>query len=101
MSYKSILHKMGNVTNTLYYKWSMLKVLVTQSRPTLCDPVAHSLPGSSVYGIRQGRMLGWVAISSRGSPYPEIGPGSLVSPVLAGGLFSTASDVANSFMLFD
>ena len=41
---------------------------VTQSCPTLCDPVDCSPPGSSVHGILQARILEWVAISfSRGS----------------------------------
>ena len=41
---------------------------VTQSCPTLCDPMDCSLPGSSVHGIFQARILEWVAISfSRGS----------------------------------
>ena len=35
---------------------------VAQSCPTLCDPVACSLPGSSVHGILQARILEWVAI---------------------------------------
>ena len=40
---------------------------VTQSCLTLCDPMGCSLPGSSVYGIFQERVLEWVAISfSRG-----------------------------------
>ena len=35
---------------------------------TLCDPMNCSLPGSSVHGILQARVLEWVAISSfRGS----------------------------------
>ena len=35
---------------------------------TLCDPMDCSLPGSSVHGILQARILDWVAIpSSRGS----------------------------------
>ena len=35
---------------------------------TLCDPVDYSLPGSSVHGILQARILEWVALpSSRGS----------------------------------
>ena len=39
-----------------------------QSRPSLCDPVDCSLPGSSVQGILQVRILEWVAMSfSRGS----------------------------------
>ena len=40
--------------------------------PTFCDPVDCSLPGSSVHGISQARILGWVAISfSRGSSRPR------------------------------
>ena len=42
-------------------------VLVSQSCPTLCDPMDCSPPGSSVYEIRQARILEWVAITfSRG-----------------------------------
>ena len=45
---------------------------VAQSCPTLCDPMDCSLPGSSVHGIFQARVLEWVAISfSRGSPRPR------------------------------
>ena len=45
---------------------------VTQSCPTLYDPMDCSLPGSSVYGIFQARVLEWVAISfSRGSSQPR------------------------------
>ena len=36
-----------------------------QSWPTLCDPMDCSLPGSSVHGIFQARILEWVA---RGLP---------------------------------
>ena len=44
---------------------------VTQSCPTLCDPMDCSLPRSSVHGIFQARVLEWVAISfSRGSSRP-------------------------------
>ena len=40
--------------------------------PTLCDPVDCSLPGSSVHGILQARILEWVAISfSGGSSRPR------------------------------
>ena len=43
-------------------------VLVAQSCLTLCDPMDCGPPGSSVHGILQARILGWVAISfSRGS----------------------------------
>ena len=36
---------------------------VTQSCLTLCDPMDQSLPGSSVHGIFQARLLEWAAIS--------------------------------------
>ena len=36
---------------------------VAQSCPTLCDPMDYSLPGSSVHGIFQERVLEWVAIA--------------------------------------
>ena len=35
---------------------------VTQSCPTLSDPMDYSLPGSSVHGIFQARVLEWGAI---------------------------------------
>ena len=45
---------------------------VAQSRPTLCNPMDCSLPGSSARGIFQARILEWVAISfSRGSSQPR------------------------------
>ena len=43
-----------------------------QSCLTLCDPMDCSLPGSSVHGILQARILEWVAMSfSRGSLQPR------------------------------
>ena len=46
--------------------------LCAQSCPTLCNPMDHSPPGSSVYGIFWARILGWVAISfSKGSSQPR------------------------------
>ena len=48
-----------------------VNVLVSQSCPTLCNPMVCSLPGSSVHGILQSRILECVAISfSRGSSQP-------------------------------
>ena len=45
---------------------------VTQSCPTLCDPMDSTQPGSSIHGIFQARILEWVAISfSRGSAQPR------------------------------
>ena len=34
-----------------------------ESCPTLCDPIEGSLPGSSVHGIFQARVLEWGAIA--------------------------------------
>ena len=59
---------------------------VAQSCPTLCDPMDCSLPGSSVHGIFQARVLEWGALPSpnvlstnpnyrfckNGKPYPNI-----------------------------
>ena len=62
--------------------------------PILCDPMDCSLPGSSVHGILRERILEWVAMpSSRGPGDPGIKPvflSSLMSPVLAGGFFTTS-----------
>ena len=44
---------------------------VSQSCQTLCDPVACSLPGSSVHGIYQAIVLGWIAISFSREEYTE------------------------------
>ena len=60
-----------------------MKVLVVQS----CPVMSCSLPGSSVHGILQARILEWVAISfSRGSSTPRDG-----TPVfcITGRLFTT------------
>ena len=57
----------------LHYNWSdLLKIQtpyiyvcsVTQSCPTLCNPMNYSPPGSSVLEISQARILEWVAVSS-------------------------------------
>ena len=51
---------------------SEVKVLVAQSCLTFCDPMDYSLPGSSVQGILQARILEWVAFPfSRGSSQPR------------------------------
>ena len=43
-----------------------------QSCPTLCNPMDCSLPGSSVHGILQVRILEWIVMSSsRGSSRPR------------------------------
>ena len=57
----------------------MMKVKVTQSCPTLCDPMDCSLPGSSVHRILQARILERVAGSLPSAdhlPNPGIEPRS-------------------------
>ena len=50
----------------------MGKWKVAQSCLTLCNPMGCSLPGSSVHGTLQARILQWVAIAfSRGSSQPR------------------------------
>ena len=71
--------------------------------PTVCDPTDWSLPGSSVHGISQARIMEWVAMPfSRGSSQPRVPcppPGNLpdsgmeprfpASSALAGRFFTT------------
>jgi len=45
-----------------FSKVVMVCVLVSQSSPTLCNPIDCSLPGSSVHGILQGRTQEWVVM---------------------------------------
>ena len=52
-----------------------VKVLVTQSCPTLRDPINCSPPGSSVHGIFQARILEWLPCPLSGDlPKPGIEP---------------------------
>ena len=50
-----------------------VKVLLTQSCPTLRPHRLYSLPGSSVHGILQVRMLEWVAIFFSRGIFPTHG----------------------------
>ena len=55
---------------------------------TLCDPMDYSLPGFSVHGILQARILEWVAMPfSRGSPQPRDRTHVSFLPVLASWFF--------------
>ena len=64
---------MGLGMDSYFKLFSLLKVKVKSlSRVRLCDPMDCSLPGSSVHGILQARILEWVAISlSRRSSQPR------------------------------
>ena len=60
-----------------------------QSCPTLCNPMDCSLPGSSVHGILQVRILEWLAISfSRGASQPRDGNCISCISFTAGGFFT-------------
>ena len=62
-----------------------------QSCQTLCNPMGCSLPGSSVPGVLQARILEWVAIPSPGD---LTGPGIKPrSPALAGRFFTVGPQV--------
>ena len=60
---------------------------VAQSCPTLSDPMDCNLPGSSVHGVFQAKVLEWVAISfSSNAGDPGSIPGSGRSPGEGNGL---------------
>ena len=72
-SSKSYCMTQGGSLNLSKHQFSYLEdacmhVKLLQSCPTLCDSMDCSLPGSTVLGILQARLLEWVAMpSSRGS----------------------------------
>ena len=51
----------------------------------------YSLPGSSVHGILQARILEWQDPTPEDLPDPEIEPAPFMSPALAGGFFTTSA----------
>ena len=59
---RDLFKKIEDTKGTFHAKKSM-KVKVTQLCPTPSYPMDHSLPGSSVLGIFQARVLEWVAIA--------------------------------------
>ena len=70
---KESWNPLGNVMVIIHNcGWKWKKVLVTQSCPTLCNPMDWNPPDSSVHGILQARILDWVAVSfSRWSSQPR------------------------------
>ena len=80
----------------LFWHWLHEKEVevskVAQSCPTLCDPKDCCLPGSSVHGIFQARVLEWVAIPfSRGSSWPRDWTYISYISALAGKFFTTSA----------
>ena len=69
---RSILCGLSSSFSHTHIPWKKVKVLVSQSRLTLCNSADCSPPASSVHGILQARILEWVAISfSMGLPWPR------------------------------
>ena len=68
-----------------------------QSCLTVCDPMDHSPPDSSVHRILQARILEWVAMSSARGPLQGVNTHLFTSPVLATG-FSTTSTTQEAHM---
>ena len=71
-------HWVSCIGRQILYHWATKEAMmglwseVAQSCLTLCDPMDSSLPGFSVHGILQARILEWVTISfSRGSSWPR------------------------------
>ena len=71
-----------HITNLRYADENESESEVAQSCLTLCDTMDCSLPGSSVRGIFQARILECVAISASGNLPTGIEPASPVSPAL-------------------
>ena len=63
----------GIFFNRHILQYCMIYRDVTQSCPTLCDPMDCSLPGSSVHGIFQSIVLEWIAISFSRRIFPTQG----------------------------
>ena len=65
-----ILVVINTIPSFLWFNFNLFRIWcglkkegdVAQPCQTLCDPVDCSLPGSSVHGILQARILEWVAI---------------------------------------
>ena len=61
------------IIHLIFFHWNIYSIVLIsaaaaaakslQSCPTLCDPMDRSLPGSSVHGIFQARVLEWGAIA--------------------------------------
>ena len=84
VSIMKIQVKQSHVKNALCMHAKLL-----QSCSTLCDPVEHSLPGSSLHGTIQARILEWVAMpSSRGSSWPRDQPRDSCGSCISGRFFT-------------
>ena len=92
----------------VFFSYSVYGCVLSHfSRVQLFATLDYSPLGSSVHGIFQARILGWVAMSSsRGSSDPRIEPTVLMSPAMGGRFFTTgatweAHSVFEFFIYFD
>ena len=102
-SHQAILHFSAD-TNSLSFKLTPFwycHAKSCQSGPTLHDPMGCSLPGSTVLGILQAKILEWVAIPfSGGSSQPRDQTHISKSPALAGGFFITSATQEAQFWYY-
>ena len=83
------LHHVAKVLE--YRETGMSAAKLLQSCPVLCNPMNCSLPGSSVHGILQARVLEWLPCPPLGD-LSDLGIEScLMCPALAGEFFTTSS----------
>ena len=76
-------HTHTHIYNHYIVRLKLIQCSVSKSCPTLCHPIDSSLPGSSVPGILQARILEWVAMPSPGgSSRPRNQTHSPASPTL-------------------
>ena len=82
-------------------RWLQFVVVQSLSRvPLFCDPMDCSMPGSSVHGISQQEDWSGLPFPSPGDlPKSGIEPPSPLSPVLAGGFFTTMPPGKPSYSL--
>ena len=80
---------LSNVENKLIVACMQAKLL--QLCLTLCDPIDHSQPGSSVHGDFSGKNIGVARHPPRDLSDPVIKSASLMSPALASGFFTTST----------
>ena len=72
------------------YTEMYIRAKLLQSCLTLWGPMDCCLPGSSVHGILQARILKWVAMSSSRGSFPPRGRNCIsCSSCIAGGFFTT------------
>ena len=95
------LESLGQSIITPLHLWKESEMLITQSCPTLWDPMDCNPSGSSAYGILQARILEWIAIPfSRGYSWPRDRTHISCSPCMAGKFFITSATREGSTIIY-